>query len=117
MNKFEKLHSLIFLIFQLSISVEKLQDLKQMYTRECTTRLSLEQSVQDVSCLLDETQYQGIIPQRVRQSVERSLRLSQSFVPVAAVEDRQQQQFPAVNITQLGEDSETSSKFSGEGSS
>ena len=49
-----------------------------MYKAENEARLSLEQNLQQVSSYFDETQY-NILPTTIRQSLEKSLRLSENF--------------------------------------
>ena len=49
-----------------------------MYKIEHSARMSLERSVHDITSYLDETEY-NLIPTKLRQTLERSLRLSESF--------------------------------------
>ena len=49
-----------------------------MYKIEHSARMSLERSVHDITSYLDETEY-NVIPTKLWQTLERSLRLSESF--------------------------------------
>ena len=58
--------------------MSKVSELDKLYKAEKNARISLETNLQEMSSFLDETQY-NFIPLKVRESLERSLRLSQSF--------------------------------------
>ena len=58
--------------------MSKVSELDNLYKAERNARMSLETNLQEMSSFLDETQY-NFIPIKVRESLERSLRLSQSF--------------------------------------
>ena len=82
-------------------------------------RMSLEQNLNEVSSVLDETQYNAI-PWKVRESIEKSLRLSENFTrsrdSFSLDGDNQirgELMFPPANITQIESEEDVSYRSTG----
>jgi len=94
-----------------AVLVDKLRQLEKLYSEETSFRMSLEQNLNDVNSLLDDTQY-NYIPQRIRESISRSLRSSENFSQkresLVQTKDTVDNSFLPINITQLESDEEIS---------
>ena len=106
----------MFIIF---ILVEKMLKLEKLYAEESSIRMSLEQNLNEVSSVLDETQYNAI-PLKVRESIEKSLRLSCNFSrsreSLSQDGDNQswkENLFPPSNITQIESEDDVSFRSTG----
>ena len=106
----------VFIIF---ILVEKMLKLEKLYAEESSIRMSLEQNLNEVSSFLDETQYNAI-PLKVRESIEKSLRLSCNFSrsreSLSQDGDNQswkENLFPPANITQIESEDDVSFRSTG----
>jgi len=93
--------------------------LEKLYAEESSIRMSLEQNLNEVSSVLDETQYNAI-PLKVRESIEKSLRLSCNFSrsreSLSQDGDNQswkENLFPPSNITQIESEDDVSFRSTG----
>jgi hypothetical protein len=75
--------------------------LEEQWREESCARQSLEQRLMDISCALDETDY-NLVPVRLRES----LRQSAQFAPPSLADSRS-----PVNVTQLSGSKDTSGYF------